>query len=1495
MVDQFVQHWLMNSDGTFKVASTTFHSPTEFETLLEQHLRHIVLELLGDLPEIHRARWQKGSPFRGLESFEIEHAQIFFGRTQARNIVREQLTAQVEAGLSFLLVTGASGSGKSSLVKAGLLPDLLLPGMLPGIGMVRWAVMRPSDGSDPSQALSAALLSSQALPDLPVGRAWPPESAEHLAQAVTECLHQQARKMELSSAWRPLFLLVVDQLEELFAETVGTDARAAFVVALERLTRQGNTAVVATLRSDYYDRLERVPQLAAMSAGAGCVLLLAPNDAEIGQIIVQPAHEAGLSYQMHPTTGIPLHETLRAATTAEAGVLPLLQFTLEQLWQRRTELGELTYDAYAELGGLKGAIGQRAEDIFQAQPPEVQKALPKLLFTLARVEQGGKGKSSSILARPAMPSAWTAGSPESLLAEAMLAVEARLLVKDEQGLLRVAHEALLSHWPRAADIVNRDRADLELRARLDLSEALWRSAATKDQESLLLHPGLPLVEAEDLLARRKSELETHLVTFISVSSLHAQAKARKKLRRLKLVASGFAILAAMAIGFAIMANYQSMIAKQQRRAAEIQLEVSLAGRGTLLAKEQHWSEAKSVFRTAIALDDQSERSALPVLLGFANANMRTPDPYTMVDMEDAVTAVAVAPDDKTMAVGLANGVIVWMDRLTGRRISRTVDHNSAIAALAFLEGGRYLVSIGRDALVQQIEVATHRVQYRNQAPDLAIRLAVPVPALNQLVVLAEQTGESGKGQISFMRLESGEWTRTINIATNETQVSALAVTPDGSRLLLGSIDATLQVNLKDLSLMQTLSGSIGLDGHVLMNAHYVTAIAISDDGQSATIGTSDGVLEQWDLQTNKQIHSSRVVLSGINTVILPTGSRDLALIGTNTALLAAEWDVTSHIKKLQSDIEPVTALARLGDGGAVSGGEDRKIAVFEPIRATLDEVAKETMPRRLTDLGLVPRLDISKGQKFLLSYGILDRELTFLDAGLGRILTTQRLPSTILRALFLPEPGKILVAMEKGRLVVWNMVEKQEERVLLSEGAEWKEMEVARGVPRAVTVDAQEMLTLWDTHNGVALQTWKANRLEKQESHIALSDRGEHVVLGHANALTFWRVGQSQPVWSTAFKSNEVLMSMACSADGKRVVSGHSNGLLRVWDGADGRVLATIHGHEAAAMAVAITTDGQHIVSGGREGTLKIWSAETFKEMFSAKGIPPVFSVLVAPNGTVIAGVMGDSKVYGKVDALMWSPGRVAHYLATEQGLPMARAALGSDPAHVPSLETMRRWFALRHDWVSVDAVSMGVAAPLAELLEREKRSEALAALQSLVSATTDPEEQIYLNLWQTHLQNDPKSFFLAAENNDMVTLDAMIGYGISLNVTDPEGMTVLHYAVRNGHLEVLKRLLAAGADPTVKDNYGRTPLLANMRLDISVADLFLRADGDINAQDKEGRTLLHFAAFQGNKESIRYLLDHGARRDIKDTDGKTAYDHALHGTKERDAWEGQDILDSLK
>ena len=318
-LDAFIDRWFGNAQDTFKAAFHSFNSPDGFEETLENHLRNLIRERLpkqisgedGAVP----ISWHKGSPYRGLEVFDVEHAPVFFGRTRSIGEIKDALVARAANGCAFLLVFGMSGSGKSSLIRAGVLPTLTQPGVAEGIGLWRWCIFRPSDGGigedgklDIFKGLAQEI--GKALPELEADGLDAYEFAQLLHEAPQRALsalrhalqvaaQTAAEQEQLEHAPEARLAIVIDQMEELFTlDALDVETRDAWVQVLAALARSGLAWIIGTMRSDFYQRCAEIPALIALKEGAGQYDVLPPTFAEIRQIIVQPTRAAGLRFQV---------------------------------------------------------------------------------------------------------------------------------------------------------------------------------------------------------------------------------------------------------------------------------------------------------------------------------------------------------------------------------------------------------------------------------------------------------------------------------------------------------------------------------------------------------------------------------------------------------------------------------------------------------------------------------------------------------------------------------------------------------------------------------------------------------------------------------------------------------------------------------------------------------------------------------------------------------------------------------------------------------------------------------------------------------------------------------------------------------------------------------------------------------------------------------------------------------------------------------------------
>ncbi|RZL40176.1 MAG: hypothetical protein EOP35_01595 [Rubrivivax sp.] len=551
--------------------------PVYLETIRKQGYRLLapVRVLSGQGPRSHAQGWRGQSPFRGLEAFDQGHATVFFGRDAAVAALRSRLTAQWQRGVPLIVLLGPSGSGKTSLVQAGLLPALAadldgVNALLPegSVASLRVCASATVDlgalgakgalaGSEAWAGLAGALLDweCQGVPLLSGYSIDSLSSALHERPA--EVIRQLAigldatRGLRTGSVAPPL--LVLDRLEALLQEEPAQTQ--AWFGTLERLVQSGLVLVLAICRNDFYADLARQPLLMAGKDAGAHLDLAAPQAHEIAQMIRLPARAAGLTYGSDESGLNRLDDRLCSDAMQSPDALPLLQYTLQQLYLHRETGDVMAWASYEAMGGLEGAIGQRAEALLAECPVPQQAAFSGLLSRLVTLAGTDASPTSRWL-----PDVELIDTDERALVEAFVA--ARLLVADlapsGKG-YRVAHEALLRRWPRVTAWVASHRAALV--ARDSLAPWLARWAQGERAAALLLPRGAVLWTAQRALSEAPELFGPRERDFIE--------RSRRRLRRrrwnLGAFAAGALLLAAVAITAAVGYAHQAELAAARER------------------------------------------------------------------------------------------------------------------------------------------------------------------------------------------------------------------------------------------------------------------------------------------------------------------------------------------------------------------------------------------------------------------------------------------------------------------------------------------------------------------------------------------------------------------------------------------------------------------------------------------------------------------------------------------------------------------------------------------------------------------------------------------------------------------------------------------------------------------------------------------------------------------------------------------------------------------
>lgn len=508
-------------------------------------------------PATARPAWHGDSPFRGLQAFQEEHAAVFFGRSDPTAQLKQALLAQAGHGLALMLVLGPSAAGKTSLVRAGLLPALSGPqahgwsvasamtmdlgeigelGLLDALGSVilDWH----TDGHPVFAGASAVALAGRMADDAGA-------VADELARALAAAHGRGCSRCAL----------FIDRFEALFTlPQIDEAARQQFIRVIDSFARSASVLVIIGCRNDFYPRIAEYPFLMAGKATGGHFDLGRPSHADIAQIIRLPAQAANLRFGIDPGSQARLDDILCDSALHGQDALPLLQYTLQELYRLRTPEGELTFDAFQRLGGIEGVIGLRAEELIGAMDQAAQAAVPRVLSLVVTLS----ANEDSVTSRRAPWTALQSGAERALV---NTLVEARLFVSElvggEPG-FGIAHEAILRRWPRAVAWIGEHRSALLIRARIHLLAGRW--SAEGRANDLLIPAGKQLDEALTLLETSAFSLAPEERALVQASRARARRRAR-----LGYATFGLVLCLALFAGLAALSAMQSRAAEQQRR------------------------------------------------------------------------------------------------------------------------------------------------------------------------------------------------------------------------------------------------------------------------------------------------------------------------------------------------------------------------------------------------------------------------------------------------------------------------------------------------------------------------------------------------------------------------------------------------------------------------------------------------------------------------------------------------------------------------------------------------------------------------------------------------------------------------------------------------------------------------------------------------------------------------------------------------------------------
>ncbi len=837
------------------------------------------------------------APYRGLASFQPEDAAWFFGREELVLHLVRLATGLGAPGLP-LAVVGPSGSGKSSLLRAGLVPRLRAATSARPDGR---PVALFTPGASPVDALAGAL-APLALPG-PEG----PLRSGLLAAGLRENPQRYAR---LAGRGDEPPAIIVDQLEEIFTAGAGETGRHEFVAALSALSE--HTLVVAGLRADFYGHALSYPGLARSLQDRQIVV--GPMSADqLRRAIVEPAHKAGLDISGGLVEVLladmrPYDAAGPGAGGHEAGALPLLSHALLATWEH-SHGGRLTVSGYQASGGIRDAIARTAEEAHSTLDTGGQEVARQLFLRLVHV--GDEGRET----RARLPLTGLPGDPTAAAAVLERFVGHRLVTMDRAE-AEITHEALLGAWPRLRGWIDADREDIRVRHLIDVAAQAW-AAGGRDPDDLLRGGQVALAAGWAATEGSRGALSQDARDFVDagIAADEAQRAAeRRRTRRLRQLVAALTAAVLLAAGLAGYAFRQRQIAVSAQDLAESRTVAIEADQ--VRANDPGLAAQLSV----AAYDISHTRQARASLLESSAA----PIAARMQDSAAVVQSVALAPGRHLLAVAAAAGTLkLWNLAVPGHpALIGTVENlgpGHPLYTAAFSPDGAVLAAAGQDRMVRLWNVADPR-----HPVPLGRPLTGPANTVYSLAFSPDggllAAGSADKTVRLWDVRDPGHPVAASGPLSGAAgYVQAVAFSPDGRLLAAGSADQT--VRLWDVAdparprlAGQPLTGPAGV----------VASVTFSPDGKELAAGSYDHNVWRWDIANPAKpvaLPRLRGATDWVMAVAYSPGGQVLAEGGSDGQVRLWSTATGAPLAVIPQP-QPVTSLTWDGPGLLIAGDAD---------------------------------------------------------------------------------------------------------------------------------------------------------------------------------------------------------------------------------------------------------------------------------------------------------------------------------------------------------------------------------------------------------------------------------------------------------------------------------------------------------------------------------------------------------------------------------------------
>jgi WD40 repeat protein len=1142
---------------------------------------------LAALARVRRAPGRRPAnalvPYRGLKSFQPEDAAWFFGRQRLTDILVSQMRDQYHRG-GLLAVVGPSGSGKSSLLRAGLIPAIG-NGALDIQGVKHWPMALFTPGAHP--------------------------------------MGERSRHQELASAGDQLpAAVVVDQFEEVFTLCQDEEERRAFITALcaaGRGTgpgggsdpgRESEAAVKPTalivlgLRADFYPHALRYPELVA-ELQRRQVLVGPMTEEELRSAITGPARKAGLDIEAGLVEVLlrdlaPADRQERPAAAHEPGTLPLLSHALLATWEL-SRGGRLTVADYRAGGGIHDAVAASAEEVYAGLTPAQQDLTRRIFTRLVHVAD-----DTADTRRRVSRSELQLGDSDSDVQPVLDAFIGQRLITADTDTVEIAHEALLHAWPRLRHWIDADTIGARTHRQLTAAAEGWRDS---DRDPSALYRGGRLAAAEEWASASSHSDDLNLLerAFLNASILQreqAERASRRQANRLRAFSAALAALLIVAASLAGLAYQQRSSAVNERDVAisrQLAIEASqLSGTDIALAMQLSLA-AYEVAPTAEATSSLlNSTAAMPVtrLLGPAGTEMHS---------------VAFSPDAAVLATGSGDGSVrLWDVGRIGRpaQLGVPLAVPGAVTSLAFSSDGKTLAVGSRAGGVTLWDVSNpHKPVLRNTFPGSSTGSIVTAVAFSPNGPILSTGSADGKVQLWDVTNPARSTALDDPLDAGTGEVDSVAFSPSGQVLAAGMASGQIAAWTVPRS-----GERFGAALFIKAIAHGVNAIAFSPDSTTLAAAGNDSMVRLWTISLTHRKATELTPLTGPKSWIYalafsPDGHSIAAGSADDNAYI---WDLNSgSLTAKLPQPAPLTSLAYGPDGDTLATGD-------------ADDIARIwTLPG--------PVLTGASGSVFAVAFSPTTGSTGSPSGGTAGILAVGSAP---------PDG--------RGQVQLWNVANPDRPVALGPPltAPDPVDGTVAYGPGgRLAAGSGDGAVQLWDVHDAahpVRLPS-PSSALKTAIQNVAFDGTGQLLAAGSTDGtIELWDTAtftKTVPLAvlsdGTTGPSAQDAFAVAFSPDGQLLAAANADGTVRLWDIADparprqlGKSLVDL---ADAVYQVTFSPDGHLLAASGEDGMVRLWDVATpsrprlLATLSGTMGI--VYDVMFSPDGSTLATADGDKTV----------------------------------------------------------------------------------------------------------------------------------------------------------------------------------------------------------------------------------------------------------------------------